>query len=199
MFTHVMDYRLISLNIALILLVMGAGDLLAQNIVSNSGFEIGKVFARLTDAKGFRGKMPEEWYDQKEGGAEAKVILTDKEAHSGKRFLFIEHKNDDGYINPNKKIKIEPGDYTFCFWAKSDKEIEFSAELYCETDWSILVGESCNLKSNIWTRFEFPTSFLKTFPASIQIGLRVKGRLWLDDVELIRRKEVKKIVNIQGF
>ena len=187
MFVRVIDYKSLSWNTALILLLIaGARDLLAQNIVSNSGFEMGEV-----------GELPNEWDSQKEGGAEGRVILTDKEAHGGKKCLFIEHTNEVGYIHPNKSVNIEPGDYTFRFWAKSDKEIQFSAQLYYEADWSTIIDESCNLKKGEWMRFEFPVSSLETFLGSIQIGLTVPGRFWLDDVELIKKREIKEIANIQ--
>ena len=179
-------HRLLLWSTALILLLMADAEAIAQNIVSNSGFEIGAA-----------GELPEEWRDQKEGGAEGRVILTDREAHSGKRCLFIEHTNEIGYIHPNKSVEIEPGDYTFSFWAKSGEEVQFLAQIYCETDWSIPVDESCNLKGGQWTRFEFSVSSFETFPGSIQIGLTVPGCLWLDDVELTKKGGAKKAANIQ--
>ncbi|HGE71335.1 TPA: hypothetical protein ENX78_10900 [Candidatus Poribacteria bacterium] len=156
--------------------------LLAQNIVTNSDFEIGKI-----------GELPDEWQDQKEDGAEGNVFLTDKESHNGKQSLFIENTNDEGYIHPNKSVKISPGDYIFSFWAKSDKDIEFPAQIYNEADWNILFDTSCSLKSNLWTKFEFPLSFTEEFTGSIQIGLTSQGHLWLDDVELTKKTEIKQI------
>ncbi|MFQ6042097.1 MAG: hypothetical protein ACE5PV_14670 [Candidatus Poribacteria bacterium] len=83
MFVRGTDYRLLLWNIVLILLLItDAEELIAQNIVSNSGFEVGEV-----------GELPNEWDSQKEGGAEGRVILTDKEAHDGEQCLFIEHTN----------------------------------------------------------------------------------------------------------
>jgi hypothetical protein len=179
-------YRLLWIIALILLIIVDAEELIAQNIVSNSGFEMGEV-----------GKLPEEWHDQKEGGAEGRVILTDEEAHSGKKCLFIEHTNEIGYIHPNKGVEIEPGDYSFSFWARSDTETHFSAQIYYETDWSTVVDESCNLEKGEWTKFEFPVSSLEKFPGSIQIGLTVPGRLWLDDVELVRKEGAKKIANIR--
>jgi hypothetical protein len=173
-------------GIALIFLLTNPTLLLAQNIVTNSGFEIGKI-----------GGLPDEWRDQKEGGGEGNVMLTDKEAHSGKRSLFIENTNDDGYVHPNKSVEIQPGDYTFSFWAKSDKDIEFPAQLYNEADWNMLFDTSCSLKAGVWTRFEFPISFTEKSSGSIQIGLTSQGSLWLDDVELTKKSELKKIANVK--
>ena len=115
--------------VSIALLTTAAGVLVAQNIVSNSGFEKGEV-----------GSLPEEWRDQKEGGAEGRVILTEKEPHSGNRCLLIEHTNADGYIHPNKSVDMASGDYTFSFWARSDKDIEFMAQIYRTTDWSTPVS-----------------------------------------------------------
>ncbi len=162
------------------------GTLMARNIVSNSGFEMGDV-----------GGLPEEWSDQKERDAEGRVILTDKKPHGGEKCLFIEHTNDDGYIHPNKSVEIEAGDYTFSLWARSDKEIRFSAQIYRTTDWSTPLNGSCKLKNDEWTKFEFSFSALEAFSGSIQIGLTVPGRLWLDDVQIIRKSAVKQIANIQ--
>lgn len=94
MFAQGIDYRLLLCIALILLLITDAGELIAQNIVSNPGFEMGEV-----------GELPDEWHSQKEGGAEGKVILTDKEAHSGKQSLFIEHTNEDGYIHPNKDVQ----------------------------------------------------------------------------------------------
>ncbi|MEK7395397.1 MAG: hypothetical protein AAB116_00530 [Candidatus Poribacteria bacterium] len=173
-------------GIALIFLLVNPALLLAQNIVTNSGFEIGKV-----------GGLPDEWRDQKEGGAEGNVMLTDREVHNGKQSLFIENTNNEGYIHPNKSVEIQPGDYTFSFWAKSDKDMEFPAQLYNETDWSMLFDTSCSLKSNVWTRVEFAISFTEKLNGSIQIGLTSQGSLWLDDVELTKKSELKKIANVK--
>ena len=183
MSTRIVEYVIVAL---FFIVTMAPGISAAQNIVSNSGFEAGNV-----------GELPKEWRDQKEGGAEGRVVLTNREAHSGKKSIFIEHTNADGYIHPNKSVEIEAGDYTFGFWARSDEKIEFSAQIYRETDWGILLSESCNLKNDKWTKFEFPFSSLKTFPGSIQIGLTVPGRLWLDDVELVKQSSDRKIANIQ--
>jgi hypothetical protein len=130
-------------------------------------------------------------------GAEGRVSLTDKEAHSGEQCLLIEHTNTEGYIHPNKSVEIKPGDYKFHFWAKSDTDIQFPAQLYRTTDWSIPLDELCSLKRDEWTRFEFPISSLEILPASIQIGLTVPGRLWLDDVELTKIGESKEIAGLQ--
>ena len=172
--------------VSIALIITFAGELVAQNIVSNSGFEMGKV-----------GELPEEWRDQKESGAEGKVILTDKGAFSGDQCLFIEHTNSDGYIHPNKSVDIVPGDYTFSLWARSDKDIDFLAQIYRTTDWSTPVSELCSLKSDKWTKFEFPISSLERNPVSIQIGLTVPGRLWLDDVEIVKKGEIKKKARVQ--
>jgi len=181
MFVQGIAYRLLLWNIALILLlglpiITDAGELIAQNIVSNPGFEMGEV-----------GKLPNEWDSQKEGNAEGKVILTDKEAHSGRQSLFIEHTNEGGYIHPNKDVQIERGNYIFRFWAKSYEKVEFGAQLYRRADWSTPVDKKCELKNNRWTKFEFYLIFEESFPGSIQIGLSdVPGHLWLDDVELTK-------------
>ena len=76
-------------------------------------------------------------------------------------------------------------------------EITFVAQIYYETDWSMMLSESCNLEKDKWTRFEFPVSSLEAFPGSIQIGLTVSGHLWLDDVELVRRSEAEDIAGIR--
>ena len=175
-----------TIAVLVLVLMVIPGTLMAQNIVSNSGFEMGNV-----------GGLPEEWSDQKERDAEGKVILTDKKPHGGEQCLFIEHTNDDGYIHPNKSVEIEAGDYIFSLWARSDKEIRFSAQIYRTTDWSTPLNGSCELKNDEWTKFEFSFSSLETFPGSIQIGLTAPGRLWLDDVQLIRKFAVKQIANIQ--
>jgi len=172
--------------VSIALLITLAGELMAQNIVSNSGFEKGKV-----------GSLPEEWRDQKERGAEGRVILTEKEPHSGNRCLLIEHTNADGYIHTNKSVDMASGDYTLSFWARSDKDIEFLAQIYRTTDWSTPVSELYNLKSDKWAKFELPVSFLDKTPGSIQIGLTVPGRIWLDEVELIKKGEIKEKANIQ--
>ena len=174
------------------LLLAGQGTSSAQNVLSNSGFEAGAP-----------GGLPDEWEDQKEGGAEGRVILTDEVARSGKQCLLIEHTNADGYIHPNKSVEIQPGDYTFRFWAKSDGDIQFPAQIYQSTNWSIPLDELCSLKRDKWTEFEFPFSSLETMPGSIQIGLTAPGRLWLDDVELVKIGEAKgatsvKIMRSQG-
>jgi hypothetical protein len=164
----------------ILLLTVGLpGWLTAQNIVSNPGFEIGEV-----------GGLPEGWSSQKEGGAEGKVILTKGNPHTGRRCLLIEHTNSEGYIHPNKDVEIDGGNYIFRFWARSDKDLEFVAQIYRTTDWSTPVSRRCRLKEGRWTKFEFFLSFEKAFPGSIQIGLSdILGRLWLDDVELIRWEE----------
>jgi hypothetical protein len=168
------------------LMLIGSGTLLAQNIVTNSGFEAGKI-----------GELPDEWLDQEEGGAEGSVILTNKTAHSGKQSLLIEQTNDEGYTHPNKSVEIQLGDYAFSFWAKSDKEIGFPAQIYSEKDWNVLFDTSCSLKKSIWTKFDFPVSFTEQFTGSIQIGLTSHGRLWLDDVKLTKKSETLAVTNIK--
>ncbi|MFC1717734.1 hypothetical protein ACFL6S_29000, partial [Candidatus Poribacteria bacterium] len=171
--------------LAIIMLIsQGVSD--AQNIVSNSGFEMGEP-----------GGLPDEWRSQAEQGAEGRVILANDEAHSGDKCLLIEHTNDTGYIHPNKSVAIEPGDYIFRLWAKSDRDIRFLAQIYSETDWSMPFSESCNLENGKWIKFEFPFSALEAIPGSIQIGLTAPGRLWLDDVEIVKMGEGKKIAGIQ--
>jgi len=175
-----------SIVLALLFLLITQGVSNAQNIISNSGFEAGKP-----------GGLPDDWGDQKERNAEGRVVLTDKEAQNGKQCLLIEHTNEEGYIHPNKSVEIKRGDYTFRLWAKSDKDIQFSAQIYRATDWSAPLSESCSLKSGEWTKFEFPVSFLEAIPGSIQIGLTVPGRLWLDDVELVAMELAKEPARIQ--
>jgi len=147
----------------------------AQNLLSNSDFERGRV-----------GALPEGWGSQKEGGAEGRVLLTDKEAHSGSRCLLIEHTNDGGYIHENKSVDLEKGYYRFSLWAKSNKDAKFLAQIYRRTDWSTPLSRTCKLKGGRWTRFEFFLAPAEPFPASIQIGLTERGKLYLDDVELVR-------------
>lgn len=183
---YIKNYKLLLLNIILILLLITSAVLLAQNIITNSDFEKGKI-----------GDLPEEWQAQKEGGAEGSVTLTDKVTHSGKRSLLIEQTNDEGFIHHNKSVEIQPGDYSFSFWAKSDKAINFPAQIYSETDWNMLFDFSCNLKKNLWTKFDFPVSFTEQFTGSIQIGLTSQGRLWLDDVKLVKKTEIKTLANIK--
>jgi hypothetical protein len=174
-------------SIALVILIAAyADEAIAQNIVSNPGFEAGEV-----------GGLPENWRDQKERGAQGRVVITDTGAHSGRKCLLIEHANDDGYIHPNKSVKAEPGDYTFRFWATSDRNIKFVAQIYYETDWSMMVDESCNLEAGEWTKFEFPVSSLVAFSGSIQIGLTARGNLWLDDVELVRSAGARETADIR--
>jgi hypothetical protein len=180
-------YTTLLSTIALVILITAyAEETIAQNIVSNPGFEAGEV-----------GGLPEDWRDQKEGGAQGRVIITDRGAHSGRQCLLIEHTNDEGYIHPNKSVEVEPGDYTFRFWARSDENIQFAAQIYYETDWSMMLDESCNLKAREWTKFEFPVSSLEAFPGSIQIGLTDRGNLWLDDVELTKSAGAREIADIQ--
>jgi hypothetical protein len=180
------NYKLLLLNIVLMFLLIISAVLFAQNIVTNPDFEKGKI-----------GDLPDEWQAQKEGGAEGSVILTDKVSYTGKGSLFIEHTNDEGFIHPNKSVEIQPGDYTFSLWAKSDKAIDFPAQIYSEADWNILFDVSCNLKKNIWTQFEFPVSFTEQFTGSIQIGLTSQGSLWLDNVKLIKKTEIVKVTDIK--
>jgi len=186
MYIKNINYKLLLLNIVLMFLLITSAVLSAQNIVTNSDFEKGKI-----------GDLPEEWQAQKEGGAEGSVILTDKVSYTGKGSLFIEHTNDEGFIHPNKSVEIQPGDYTFSFWAKSDKAISFQAQIYSEADWNVLFDVSCNLKKNIWNKFEFPVSFTEQFTGSIQIGLTSQGSLWLDDVKLIKKAEIIKATDIK--
>jgi len=179
-------YNLFWIIALFLLILINSGTLLAQNIVTNSSFEAGKI-----------GELPNEWQDQKEGGAEGSVILTDKTAHGGKRSLLIEQTNDEGYTHPNKSVEIQPGDYTFSLWAKSDKEISFPAQIYSEKDWNMLFETLCSLKKSIWTKFDFPVSFTEQFTGSIQIGLTSQGRLWLDDVKLVKKSETITVTNIK--
>ncbi len=172
--------------LAFLTLMVDNGVSSERNIVSNSGFEMGEP-----------GGSPDEWRSQAEQGAEGRVILTADEARSGNKCLLIEHTNDTGYIHPNKSVVIEPGDYIFRLWAKSDGDIGFLAQIYRETDWSMPFSESCNLENDKWTKFEFPFSALEAIPGSIQIGLTAPGRLWLDDVEIVKMGESKKIADIQ--
>lgn len=179
---------LLPIILGLFLVLISNNIYAAQNIVSNSGFEVGKP-----------GELPDEWRDQKERGAEGQVSITDREAHSGKQCLLIEHTNAGGYIHPNKSVEIKPGDYVFSFWTKSEKEIQFPAQIYRETDWSMILDELITLKPGEWKKFEFPVSMLETIPGSIQIGLTVPGRLWLDDVELNKIGTVKTSIDVQAW
>ncbi|MCD6506199.1 hypothetical protein J7M22_06195 [Candidatus Poribacteria bacterium] len=168
---------MLRLSILLFLAVIGLPEwAIARNIVSNPGLEIGEV-----------GGLPKRWESQKEGGAEGRVILTDENPHTGRRCLLIEHTNSRGYIHPNKDVEIEKGDYIFRFWARSDRDLEFPAQIYRRTDWSLPFDRRCRLKGGAWTKFEFYLRFNKSFPGSIQIGLSdMPGRLWLDDIKLIK-------------
>jgi len=127
---------MLRLSILLFLAAIGLPEwAIARNIVSNPGLEIGEV-----------GGLPERWESQKEGGAEGRVILTDENPHTGRRCLLIEHTNSKGYIHPNKDVEIEKGDYIFRFWARSDRDLEFPAQIYRRTDWSLPFDRRCRLK-----------------------------------------------------
>lgn len=147
-----------------------------QNLVQNSDCEEGDI-----------GQMPKGWQAQAEGGAQGKVSLTDGDAHSGKKSVLIDHANDAGFIHPNISIKIARGEYLFRFHAKSDTDLSCSANIYwAGQKWQTLLSQGVKLEKDQWKAFEFPVMFVQDYPGSIQIGLRNAGRMWLDDVELVR-------------
>ena len=158
-----------------------------DNLVINSDLEQGQAGG---SAKG--------WHTQKEGGAEGTVALTDKEAHSGKFSFLIEHSNDAGFIHPNADFPLTRGEYTLRFWAKSSADVEFVAHLYwAGKKWETVFSRDLKLAKGEWRQFEFPVAFVDDFPASIQIGLRKSGRMWLDDVELVRVRKFAAVSEVQ--
>ena len=155
------------------------------NLVRNAGFEDGEV-----------GKLPTAWGQEKEMGAEGTVALSDKQAHSGTRSVCIEHTNDKGYIHPDGNAVLKPDTYLYRLWAFSDADSSFTMELYDARAWAKprpevlqfgrgLMSQTYALRKDTWTRCEMAISVTEACPVSLQIGLRTRGRLWLDDVELV--------------
>ncbi|OGV66302.1 MAG: hypothetical protein A3K19_20040 [Lentisphaerae bacterium RIFOXYB12_FULL_65_16] len=155
------------------------------NLVPNPSFEDGAV-----------GQLPTGWHMEKESGSEGTVALTDKQAHTGKRSVLIDHTNDKGYIHPDGNVTLKPGTYLYRVWATSDADTTFDMQLYDARAWgkdkpktlqlgSGLLTQEFPVRKDTWTRFEMAVAATEEFPGSIQIGLRKPGRLWLDDVEII--------------
>jgi hypothetical protein len=156
-----------------------------ENLVRNPGFEVGKP-----------GELPSDWGQQLENEATGTVALVDTLAHTGKQSLRIEHTNDKGYIHPNHELTLPPGVYAYRLWARSDTEIPFEMQVYDTRSWGGLgvpddlqvngmTGQQFSLRKDTWQRCEMVLSVTAAFPASLQIGLRKPGKLWLDDVEIV--------------
>lgn len=161
-----------------------AADPASANRVRNPGFEEGQP-----------GALPVGWSDQKEGGAEGQVALTQQSPHGGRQCLAIEHTNDRGYIHPNHDVVVPPGVYAFAVWARSSTAGPFAMELHDARAWAKprpatlqlgngMVRQEFSLRPETWERCEMTVTVTEAFPASIQIGLTRRGTLWLDDVEL---------------
>lgn len=155
------------------------------NLVLNAGFE-----------EMAEGGEPANWDKQSEGGVEGSVRLDSSGAHGGRSSLRIENANGKGYIHPMQRVVIRPGAYLYSVWARSDSDVIFSMQIYDTRAWAggkapddIQVrgatGHEFKLPKDTWRRFEMYISATAEFPASLQIGLRQRGRLWLDDVEVV--------------
>ncbi len=131
-------------NVILSLFLISTMSILAQNIVTNSGFEVGKT-----------GELPEEWRSQKEGGSEGEIFLTDKEAHNGKLSLFIENTNGEGYIHPNKSEITKPPQ-NINIWDTMEKMQDIESKIQDKVRWKALsidgsgqLLESSSLKGDL--------------------------------------------------
>ena len=155
------------------------------NLVRNGGFE--EVQA---------GGEPAFWGQQSEGGAEGSVARAEGQAHSGKASVLVTHSNDKGYVHPNHEVTLPPGVYLYRVWARSDADLSFVMEVYDTRSWSVKgapadlqvggrMGRDFSLRRDTWQRCEMVVNVSAEFPASLQIGLRQRGRLWLDDVEVV--------------
>jgi hypothetical protein len=155
------------------------------NLVRNPGFEAGQP-----------GGLPTDWSQQLENDATGTVALVETLAHTGKQSLRIDHTNDKGYIHPNHEVTLPPGVYAYRVWARSDTDISFNLEVYDTRSWGGLgvaedlqvngmTGQEFSLRKDTWQRCDLVISATVAFPASLQIGLRKLGHLWLDDVEIV--------------
>jgi len=155
------------------------------NLVRNPGFEEGPP-----------GADPAAWGRQSEGGAEGTVAITDRLAHGGKQSLLVESTGDKGYIHPNHELTLPPGTYTYRVWARSDTDLALHMEIYDTRSWSVqgapddlqvngMTGRQFSLRRDTWQPCEMVVTATVAFPASLQVGLRTRGRLWLDDVEVV--------------
>lgn len=155
------------------------------NLVRNPGFELGTP-----------GELPTDWGRQLEGEATGTVALVDTLTHTGKQSLRIDHSNDTGYIHPNHELTLPPGVYAYRVWARSDTDTAFNMEIYDTRSWggqgvaadlqvNGMTGQEFSLRQDTWQHCELVITANVAFPASLQIGLRQRGQLWLDDVEIV--------------
>lgn len=155
------------------------------NLVLNAGFEEVGV-----------GGDPAQWDKQSEGGAEGLVTRDEAVFHGGRSSVRIEHTNDRGYIHPMHRVAVPPGAYLYRVWARSDADISFTMQIYDTRTWGGgkapddlqvggMTGQEFSLRKDTWQRCEMFVTATAGFPASLQIGLRKRGRLWLDDIELM--------------
>lgn len=155
------------------------------NLVQNAGFEEGEV-----------GGDPAHWSRQNEGGAEGVVAIDGGVAHGGRSSLRIDHTNDKGYLHPIQNMMVPPGAYLYRAWARTDADVTFCMQVYDTRSWSDgkmpddlqvdgMTGQEFSIRKGAWQRFEMPVTVTAGFPASLQIGLRERGRLWLDDIEWV--------------
>lgn len=155
------------------------------NLVLNPGFEEGVVDGN-----------PRGWEQQAESDAEGTVSVVEDQAHGGRCSVLVEHRNQKGYLHPSHSVTVPPGSYRYRLWAKSDADLSFVMQIYDKRLWLAhpapedlqaggLTSREFRLVKDTWQCCEIPVDVTAEFPASLQIGLREAGRLWLDDVELL--------------
>lgn len=155
------------------------------NLVRNPGFE-----------EGVEDGNPKFWHQQAEGEAQGTVALAEETAHSGRCSLRIDLQNDKGYLHPIQNLTVASGSYVYRLWARSDADVSCVMQIYDTRSWGggakpddLQVGgvttREFKLAKDTWQRCEMLVDVTTAFPASLQIGLRQKGRLWLDDLELV--------------
>lgn len=155
------------------------------NLIRNPGFEEGSEEGN-----------PKFWHQQAEGDALGTVGLAEDTAHGGRCSLRIDHTNDKGYLHPNHNLTVAPGSYVYRVWARSDADSSLVMQIYDTRSFSGapkpddlqvngVTTREFKLAKDAWQRCEMLVDVTTTFPASLQIGLRKKGRLWLDDLELV--------------
>lgn len=176
--------------VGLLILCSAAGIMVARGAeetvdrVGNGGFESGEP-----------GGLPEHWSQQKESGSEGTVAVSREHAHGGKQSLLVEQTNTVGFIHPNHTIQLDPGTYVYSLWARGGGEEVLAVQLYDARAWaetrpeqlqfgSGMFGRTAALADGAWQELEYFFTVTEAFPASVQIGLRRGGRVWLDDVSI---------------